>query len=138
MTGFELHPRLQADCHGIGDLALCRVLLFDDSRYPWIVLVPRRAGLREIYDLDGPQRVQLFEEVARVGERLMQACPGNKLNLGALGNLVPQLHLHLVVRSLDDPAWPGPVWGHSPAQPYAAPALAERTALLRRALGLAG
>lgn len=138
MTEFQLHPRLQADCHAVGDLALCRVLLFDDSRYPWLVLVPRRPGLREIYDLSGPERSALFEEVTGVGEQLMRACPGDKLNLGALGNLVPQLHLHLVVRRTDDPAWPGPVWGHSTAQPYRVDALAERLAVVRGALGLAG
>jgi diadenosine tetraphosphate (Ap4A) HIT family hydrolase len=136
MTEFLLHPRLAADCHAVGDLPLCRVLLFDDSRYPWIVLVPRRPGLREIYDLAAADRATLFEEVSRVGEELMRVCPGDKLNLGALGNLVPQLHLHLVVRSTDDPAWPGPVWGHSAAQAYAADALGERLALLREALGL--
>jgi diadenosine tetraphosphate (Ap4A) HIT family hydrolase len=136
MTEFQLHPRLAADCHPVGDLPLCRVLLFDDSRYPWIVLVPRLPGLREIYDLAAADRATLFEEVSRVGEDLMRVCPGDKLNLGALGDLVPQLHLHLVVRSTDDPAWPGPVWGHSAARAYAADALGERLALLREALGL--
>jgi diadenosine tetraphosphate (Ap4A) HIT family hydrolase len=138
MTEFLLDPRLQADCHVVGDLPLCRVLLFDDSRYPWVVLVPRRARLREIYELPAMDRATLFEEVSRVGQELMRVCPGDKLNLGALGNLVPQLHLHLVVRRADDPAWPGPVWGHSAARPYAADALAERLALLRSALGMTG
>lgn len=138
MSDFLLHPRLQADCHPVGELRLCRVLLFDDSRYPWVVLVPRRPGLREIYDLDAADRATLFDEASQVGEVLMRSCPGDKLNLGALGNLVPQLHLHLVVRNQGDPAWPGPVWGHSAAAPYAAEALAERLALLRAGLGLAG
>jgi len=134
---FSLHAQLQADCHPVGDLALSRALLLDDSRYPWVILVPRRPGVREIYQLAAGDRVALLEESCRVGEFMMQAFGGDKLNLGALGNLVPQLHLHHVVRYRDDPAWPGPVWGHSPRIGYAPQALADRLALLRSGLGIA-
>jgi len=115
MKRFLLHEQLAADCHWVGDLALSSVLLLNDSRYPWLVLVPRRAGLREIYQLCSDDRQHFLGEACRVGEFVMGTFDGEKLNMGALGNLVPQLHLHLVVRYRADPAWPGPVWGHSPA-----------------------
>lgn len=134
MNDFELAPQLAADCHLIGDLRLSRVMLLDDKRYPWVVLVPRRNGIREIYQLDANDRSQLLDESCRVGERLMRCFDGEKLNIGALGNLVPQLHLHHVVRRGGDPAWPGPVWGHSAAVRYTAPEVTERLTLLRDAL----
>ncbi len=137
MECFQLHEQLAADCHPIGDLALSRVLLLDDSRYPWILLVPRRPALREIYQLSRDERQQLLEESCRVGEFIMDTFAGEKLNMGALGNLVPQLHLHLVVRYHIDPAWPGPVWGHSPAIAYDSGMLDGRRRLLRDGLGLA-
>ena len=137
MTGFELHPQLAADCHRVGDLPLSRVLLLNDRRYPWVVLVPRRADMREIYQLSPVDRAQLFDESCRVGEWLMDRFGGDKLNIGALGNLVPQLHIHHIVRRVDDPAWPGPVWGHSPAEPYPEIELTDRLLCLREALGVA-
>lgn len=123
MRAFELHPQLARDCITIGDLPLSRVLLLNDCRYSWLVLVPRRADITELFHLGESDRQMLLDEVCRTGEQLMQMSEGDKLNIGALGNLVPQLHVHLVVRSRDDPAWPGPVWGHSAAQPYAEDAL---------------
>lgn len=137
MTEFELHPQLAADCHRVGDLPLSRVLLLNDRRYPWVVLVPRRADMREIYQLSPVDRAQLLDESCRVGEWLMHRFGGDKLNIGALGNLVPQLHIHHVVRRVDDPAWPGPVWGHSPAEPYPEMELTDRLLCLREALGVA-
>lgn len=137
MTEFELHPQLAADCHQVGDLPLSRVLLLNDRRYPWLILVPRRAHLREIYQLSPVDRAQLLDESCRVGERLMCTFGGDKLNIGALGNLVPQLHIHHIVRRVDDPAWPGPVWGHSPAEPYPEIELGDRLLRLRKALGVA-
>ena len=134
--GFALHPQLAADCHVVGDLGLSRVLLLDDRRYPWVVLVPRRDDITEIYQLQAADRAALIEESCRVGETLMALFGGDKLNVGALGNLVPQLHLHHVVRHRDDPAWPGPVWGHSPARPYAAGQRDEVLDRLRAALPL--
>lgn len=122
---FMLHPRLEADTHFAADWPLCRVLVMNDARYPWLVLVPRRGGVTEVTALASPDQVQLMDEIARAG-RLVQAQPGvAKLNIGALGNLVPQLHVHVVGRHEGDPAWPGPVWGHSPAVPYASEALAR-------------
>lgn len=136
METFNLHPRLASDCHLLGELALCRVLLLDDARYPWVVLVPRRSGIREIYELNSEDRDALLRESCLTGEFMMQAFAGEKLNIGALGNLVPQLHLHHVVRHAADLAWPGPVWGHSAAEPYARDLLAERVACLREGLSL--
>jgi diadenosine tetraphosphate (Ap4A) HIT family hydrolase len=136
MTGFVLAPRLQADCLLVGDAPLSRVLLFNDSRYPWVILVPRRAGITEIHQLAAADQHQLLSESSELGAWLMSRFCGDKLNVAAIGNLVPQLHLHHVVRFLGDPAWPGPVWGHSAAVPYAAAAAGERIAALRDGLGL--
>jgi len=122
---FALHPRLAADTSFVTDWPLCRVLLMEDARYFWLVLVPRLEGITEIIDLTAEQRAQLMEEAARAGRIV-----GGKLNIGALGNVVPQLHLHVVARHPGDPAWPGPVWGHSPAVPYDAAARAARMALV--------
>lgn len=134
---FALHPRLAADTHSVGDLPLCRVLLLDDARYPWVVLVPRLPELREIHELALAERVQLLEESCQVAVWLQRSFAPDKLNLGTLGNLVPQLHLHHIARYRTDPAWPGPVWGHSPAQPYTPAAAAARSAALRAGLAIA-
>lgn len=133
---FVLDPRLAADTCEIGDLALCRALLMNDARYPWLTLVPRRADLVEITDLDGADRVVLIEEIARASETV-RALPGvEKINVGALGNIVRQLHVHVVGRRVGDAAWPGPVWGAGAARRYepgAATTLVEefRPALMR-------
>ena len=118
MTAFELHPRLAADTALVADWPLSRVLLMNDARYPWLILVPRRAEAVELFDLDPVDRVQLTDEIARASLTLKRISFAAKINIGALGNLVPQLHVHVVARNLGDPAWPGPVWGHSPPQPY--------------------
>ena len=128
---FALHPRLTADTHVAADWPLCRVLVMNDSRYPWLVMVPRRDGMTEITALETSDRAQLMDEINRAG-RLVQNIPGvTKLNIGALGNLVPQLHVHVVGRHQGDPAWPGPVWGHGSALPYASDALARILELVR-------
>jgi diadenosine tetraphosphate (Ap4A) HIT family hydrolase len=114
---FALHPRLAADTSVIADWPLCRILLMEDARYFWLILVPRREGVTEITDLSADERALLMEEAARAGEIISHA-GSVKLNIAALGNVVPQLHLHVVGRTPGDPAWPGPVWGHSPAVPY--------------------
>lgn len=115
---FTLHPRLQADTFFIADWPLCRVLLMNDARYPWLILVPRRDGMVELMDLSVQDRVLLTEEIAKAGE-VAHSCPRvTKVNIGALGNLVPQLHVHVLGRHPGDPAWPGPVWGHSQVVPY--------------------
>lgn len=130
---FSLHARLAADTVPVGDLELSSVLLLDDSRFPWLILVPRRPGLCELTDLEAADAASLMSEMRlAVGVMAALAKP-DKVNVGALGNLVPQLHVHVVGRFLSDPAWPGPVWGHGERKPYpahAAAALVERAASL--------
>jgi diadenosine tetraphosphate (Ap4A) HIT family hydrolase len=115
---FALHPRLEADTAFIADWGLSRLLLMNDTRYPWLVLVPRRADLSELHDLNHAERVVLIEEIARASRGLKALTGAAKINIGALGNLVPQLHVHVVARSPGDPSWPGPVWGYGTAAPY--------------------
>jgi diadenosine tetraphosphate (Ap4A) HIT family hydrolase len=129
-VSFELHPRLATDADFVCDWPLCRVLLMKDGRYFWLVLVPRRDGVTEITDLPPEDRAVLMEEAARAGE-IIKSAGAAKLNLGALGNLVPQLHLHVVGRDPGDAAWPGPVWGHSPAAACDEALKATRLSLVR-------
>lgn len=131
---FALDPRLATDTRLAASLPLCDVLLMNDARYPWLVLVPRRTGLVEITDLTDNEQALLWQEVNQAGRALRAAASFDKLNLGALGNIVRQLHVHLVGRGEGDAAWPGPVWGHGQAQAYAESALHERLATLRHAL----
>ncbi len=135
---FELHPQLAADTILVGDFPLCRLLLMNDRQYPWTILVPRRAGLREIYELHESDQLRFWRESAQLSQTLMRAFGGDKLNVAALGNMVPQLHIHHIVRFKADPAWPAPVWGKHPAQPYESAALSERLQLLRSLLNLEG
>ena len=133
---FALDPRLAADAIPVGDLALSSVLLLDDARFPWLVLVPRRPGASEITDLSEEDAAALARETRiAVGVMLALAKP-DKVNVGALGNVVAQLHVHVVGRFRSDPAWPGPVWGHGvrkPYPPHAAAQLVERAGALFRA-----
>ena len=131
---FALHPRLMADTAFIADWELSRVLLMNDARYPWIVLVPRRADLTELFDLDAAERGVLMAETARASERLKDWAKADKINVGAIGNLVPQLHVHVVARKIGDEAWPAPVWGRGKPVPYTADALARLTDALRTVL----
>ncbi|HVP83146.1 MAG TPA: HIT family protein [Rhizomicrobium sp.] len=123
MSGFILHPRLEADTAFIADFALSRVLAMNDARYPWLILVPRREHLSEIHDLAAADRATLIEEIARAGDALKTFSKAAKINVGALGNLVPQLHIHIVARHSGDAAWPGPVWGQGTPVPYEPEAL---------------
>jgi len=136
-TAWSLHPQLERDCVTVGDLALCRVLALDDANYPWLVLVPRRAGIVEIIDLDETDRARLMAEIAQVGAALKGATACDKLNVAAIGNVVPQLHVHVVARRRDDVAWPKPIWGAVPARPYAAAELRAFAAAMRAAIGIA-
>lgn len=136
MVEFQLHEKLEKDCHLVGDLGLSRVLLVDDARYPWVLLVPRLPDVTEVHSLGRAQRLVLSDESCRLGRWMLDHFGGDKLNLASLGNLVPQLHVHHVVRTVGDPAWPGPVWGHSPPVAYAPQALSEVLLALRRGLGL--
>lgn len=115
---FELDPRLAKDTVFLGDWRLCQVRLMDDAQFPWLVLVPRRAGVFELDDLDEGDCARLMHEIQRAMKTLRAVAECDKLNVGALGNIVRQLHVHVVARRKDDPAWPGPVWGHSPAHHY--------------------
>jgi diadenosine tetraphosphate (Ap4A) HIT family hydrolase len=138
---FELDPAFAATSHEIGDLDLCAARLQDDARYPWIVLLPRRAGLRELEDLSPEALSALMQEVLAAGRavRALGAASGRvveKLNIGALGNVTPQLHIHVVGRRADDPAWPDPVWGRGGARPYGAAELTAALATAGPALGL--
>lgn len=135
MTAFALHPRLAVDTIPVGDLALCRVLLMNDSRYPWLILVPRRPDLREVIDLPKTQRVVLIEEIATASRALKDVTGAEKLNLGAIGNVVSQLHVHVVARFAKDEAWPAPVWGHGAAAPYANAAARDLARRIGAALG---
>jgi diadenosine tetraphosphate (Ap4A) HIT family hydrolase len=118
LTGFALHERLSADTVFVCDWSLSRVLLMNDARYPWLILVPRRTDATELFDLSPSDRAVLMEETARASERLKVLTGAAKINVGALGNLVPQLHVHVVGRNPGDAAWPGPVWGKGTATPY--------------------
>jgi diadenosine tetraphosphate (Ap4A) HIT family hydrolase len=128
-AGFELHGQLARDCSVVGDLPLTRVLLMNDANYPWLILVPRRAALRELYELAEADLGAFWRESGATGRVMMELFAGHKLNVAALGNQVPQLHVHHIVRQAGDAAWPRPVWGAAPARPYTD---AEREATLRR------
>ena len=111
MDQFELDPRLAADCMVIGDFPLCRMLLMNDARYPWFILVPRLAGVEEVFQLSTDDQGRLLKETSYVAEKLKDVFAADKMNVAALGNIVRQLHMHVVVRKRVDDAWPGPVWG---------------------------
>lgn len=135
MSAFELDPRLGADSAFVADGPLSQVRLMDDTRFPWLLLVPRVAGAVEWIDLDGNQQRLLLAEINRASQ-LLRAVPGvEKLNIGALGNIVSQLHVHLVGRQPGDAAWPGPVWGSGSAQRHPPEALAAAAAQWRSRLG---
>ena len=132
--GFMLDARLDADTRLVASLALCDVRLMNDARFPWLVLVPRHVGLVEIADLSADVQTLLWQEVNRASAALRTVAPCDKLNLGALGNIVRQLHVHVIARCEGDPAWPGPVWGYGSARPYVEASLTARLDALRQAL----
>jgi diadenosine tetraphosphate (Ap4A) HIT family hydrolase len=131
---WSLHPRLAADTAAVADLPLSRLLAMRDATYPWLILVPRRAAASEIIDLDAAARAQLMAEIAQVSTALKTVADCHKLNVAALGNAVAQLHVHVVARRRDDPAWPGPVWGATPSRPCADGKLDLFVAAVRQAL----
>jgi diadenosine tetraphosphate (Ap4A) HIT family hydrolase len=133
MLTFEIDARLSADTIAIGDLALSSVLLMDDARFPWFILVPRRPGVSEVTDLSNEDAATLMSEIRIATRVMLELAKPDKVNVGALGNMVAQLHVHVVGRFRSDPAWPGPVWGQGSRSPYpahAAAALTERAAAL--------
>lgn len=116
---YSLHPQLAANTAAVGQLTLCEIRLMNDSQYPWLILVPQVADISEPYQLSESQQQLLQAESSAVGEAIMTLFAGDKLNIGALGNMVPQLHVHHVVRFVGDPAWPRPVWAVKPPVRYA-------------------
>ena len=134
MNAWQLHPQLANDTVPVIELALCEVRLMDDANHPWLVLVPRVADMVEIIDLDPAQRTRLASEIDTACRALKALFKPDKLNVAALGNLVPQLHVHVIARYTDDIAWPRPVWGSATARPYAPEELIERVGALRAAL----
>ncbi|GAA0261540.1 HIT family protein [Rhodanobacter caeni] len=131
---FALDPRLAADTLAVTTLPLCEVRLMNDARYAWLILVPRQAGLAEVSDLADDERARLWREVDQAALALRAVAPCDKLNIGALGNVVRQLHVHVLARREGDAAWPGPVWGHGAAVPYRPDEAAARVAALRQQL----
>lgn len=133
---FVLDPRLAGDTHRLGDLELSRVLLMDDARFPWLILVPRRANLRELIDLDPAAQQRLLAEINRCALALQSHFVPDKLNIAALGNVVAQLHVHIIARHTHDAAWPRPVWGFGERTAYAPDARDARVDALRKTLGI--
>ena len=136
-SGWSLHPQLEHDTVRIGDLALCRVLAIDDAIFPWLLLVPRRSGAVEIFDLADADAARLTEEIAVVSRVLKHITRCDKLNVAAIGNVVPQLHVHVVARWKTDPLWPRPVWGHMTPAPGDAAGFGRFVAAVRSGLEFA-
>ena len=140
-TGFAPAAAFTGTSHAVGELALCHVRLQDDARFPWLVLIPRAPNAREIEDLHPLNRARLIDEIVLAGEAV-RAIGGaldlavDKLNVGALGNVTPQLHLHVVGRRVGDPAWPGPVWGQGEAAPFSADQLSAAISAAKSAFHL--
>jgi diadenosine tetraphosphate (Ap4A) HIT family hydrolase len=133
-TGWSLHRQLETDTAPVGDLPLSRVLSINDADYPWLILVPRRAGVTEIADL-GDDSALLMREIVQVSRLLKDVTRCDKINVGAIGNVVPQLHVHIVARRRNDPLWPKPIWGFGPPRASDAAAFARFVAAIRDRLG---
>ncbi len=132
---FQLHSRLQQDCVVLGRFELCQLLMMNDSQYPWFILVPQKAGITELYQLAQSERQLLIEESSYLSENLAVLFQADKMNVAAIGNLVPQLHIHHVVRYQTDKAWPAPVWGKFNAIPYTEQQIIETISLVKERLG---
>ncbi|HJU26534.1 MAG TPA: HIT family protein [Rhodanobacteraceae bacterium] len=131
MSDFVLDPRLEADTAFIADWELSRLLLMDDARFPWLILVPRRADLTEMDELGADEQAKLLRETGRAMTLLRSVAPCDKMNIGALGNIVRQLHVHVVARRTGDAAWPGPVWGSGAPARYESAARESMVGRLR-------
>lgn len=137
MIKFELHPRLAADCEILGELSLARVLLMKDANYPWVILVPKINDIRELHELSEKDQQQLIAESSFVSARMQDIFQADKMNVAALGNMVPQLHVHIIARFENDPAWPNPIWGAVSPLAYSPEALSEQVKRLQKALNIA-
>lgn len=131
---FSLDSRLQQDTQVMGDFPLCRLLLMNDANYPWFILVPRREAVSELFQLDTADQQRLWLETTRLAETLKDAFVADKMNVATLGNVVSQLHMHVIVRRREDQAWPAPVWGRHPARAYEAAEIAAIRERLRLVL----
>lgn len=136
MRQTELHPALAGDCIVVGSLRACEVLLMNDSRYPWLILVPDRPGLRDLDDLSESDAALVNADIRQASRALRTLFQPDKLNVAALGNMVPQLHIHVIARFESDNSWPKPVWGQHPPTVYAGAVLAKELVRLREAFGL--
>ncbi|WP_043311485.1 HIT domain-containing protein [Pseudomonas sp. ML96] len=132
---FSLDSRLQQDTLVLGDFPLCRLLLMNDANYPWFILVPRCEAVSELFQLDAADQVQLWLETTRLAEVLKDVFAADKMNVATLGNVVSQLHMHVIVRRREDLAWPAPVWGKHPARAYSDVEIADVRGRLRLVLG---
>jgi diadenosine tetraphosphate (Ap4A) HIT family hydrolase len=137
-AAWSLHPQLDHDTTPVGDLALSRVLAINDADYPWLILVPQRTGVTEIADLGGDDASRLMAEITQASGILKAVTRCDKLNIGAIGNIVPQLHIHIVARRKADPLWPEPVWGHAVPRPADAQAFTRFVDAVRGKLGMSG
>lgn len=131
---FALDPRLEQDTLHMGDFPLCRLLLMNDASYPWFILVPRRADLSELFQLEAADQRSLWRETNLLAELIKDVFKADKMNVASLGNMVSQLHVHVIARRRGDAAWPAPVWGHQPAVPYREEQAREVRAKLRLVL----
>lgn len=136
MSEFVLHPQLAKDTLPVAEWQLSRVLRMNDTTYPWLILVPRRANCREISELTSIDRHRLIDEIARASEALQREFRPEKINVGALGNMVPQLHVHVIARFVNDPAWPKPIWGVKPPTLFTVPEAKAEIARWRNAFNL--
>jgi diadenosine tetraphosphate (Ap4A) HIT family hydrolase len=137
VTGiFQLHERLAQDCFYVGRFELCQLLMMNDSQFPWFILVPERIGITEIYQLAKSDQLVLMQESSYLAENLANLYHADKMNVAAIGNMVPQLHVHHIVRYQSDIAWPAPVWGKFSAVPYSKEQLAEKMVKIKAQLGL--
>ena len=136
MSTFDVHSQLLNDCAVIGDAPLCRVLLMNDARFPWLILVPRIEGLRDFHEVPTEYRSTLFDEIESASRAAQTLINADKINVAALGNQVPQLHVHVIGRLKNDVAWPGPVWGVGVAVPYQDDVRSKRIAFVSDAMGL--
>ena len=134
--GFVLHPRLAADSAGIGQLAMSGVRLMNDARYPWLILVPRRAQMQEFVELQDNEQSLLLEEIRRCCELFKALHKPARINIAMIGNVVPQLHVHVIARFVDDATWPRPVWGLGEPQPYPPEVLNARVTRYRQFFGI--
>ncbi len=134
---FTLHPQLAQDCAVVGDYPICRVLLNKQfSQFPWLILVPKRTGLRDLTDMAEQDYLPVMEEVRAAHDTLRDLSGADKMNMAAIGNMVPQLHIHLIARFKDDACWPKPVWGNADPSPYDADALVKMVETVRETLDL--